>query len=223
MLHGLVKRFESALINWTAKTFMLLTQALIEKNAKEHLINFQVLLFLLPYNFVVIKKYFVQKTEIFKNTWVGIANPTALTETFCISAVEMEYAHVPVVSRKKWGLLDTVQSGKTGYLFKTKKEFIECVTALLVDRNLNIKFGDNAHSFVRSTFDADLLITEWIELLDAISKDQPVHYLHVQGNYANDFKWVKKIVRFFRFSLHMAFLPSFEDIKHVLKKVLKRK
>lgn len=66
MLHGLVKRFESALISLTAKTFMLLTQALIEKNAKEHLINFQVLLFLLPYNFVVIKKYFVQKTEIFK-------------------------------------------------------------------------------------------------------------------------------------------------------------
>lgn len=66
MLHGLAKRFESALISLTAKTFMLLTQALIEKNAKEHLINFQVLLFLLPYNFVVIKKYFVQKTEIFK-------------------------------------------------------------------------------------------------------------------------------------------------------------
>lgn len=66
MLHGLVKRFESALINWTAKTFMLLTQALIEKNAKEHLINFQVLLFLLLYNFVVIKKIFCAKTEIFK-------------------------------------------------------------------------------------------------------------------------------------------------------------
>lgn len=66
MLHGLVKRFESALISLTAKTFMLLTQALIEKNAKEHLINFQVLLFLLTYNFVVIKKYFVQKIEIFK-------------------------------------------------------------------------------------------------------------------------------------------------------------
>ena len=66
MLHGLVKRFESALISLTAKTSMLLTQALTEKNAKEHLINFQVLLFLLSYNFVVIKKYFVQKTEIFK-------------------------------------------------------------------------------------------------------------------------------------------------------------
>lgn len=42
--HGLVKRFESAPTSLTAKTSMPLTLALTEKNAKEHLINFQMLL-----------------------------------------------------------------------------------------------------------------------------------------------------------------------------------
>lgn len=162
-----------------------------------------------------------EKSDIFKNTSIGIVNPTALTETFCVSAVEMEYTYVPVISKRKWGLLDTIDDGRTGYLFRKSSDFIEKMVYLLNNDELNQKMGENAHEFVKEKFDMEKIIPLWVSLIDEIDKDIPVKYYGVQKNWGNDYKWIKGCIRFLRFNLRMKWIPSFGDLKNILKIILK--
>lgn len=164
-----------------------------------------------------------EKIEIFKNTAVGVVNPTALTETFCMSAVEMEYAYVPVISRRKWGLLDTVDDGKTGYLFRNSSDFIKKMVCLLNNDEVNQNMGEKAHAFVKENFNMNKIIPLWISLIDEIDKNISAEYQGVQKNWNNDYKWIKGCLRFLRFNMGLAWLPSFYDVKNVLKTALKGK
>lgn len=163
-----------------------------------------------------------EKEDVFKKTAVGIVNPTALTETFCMSAAEMEYAYIPVVSKRKWGLLDTVKNRKTGFLFKNKSEFINRIILLLKDPRLNAEMGKIAHKYVKDTFSVDVIIPKWIELLADVDKGLPVQYYGVQGNWSNDFKWIRQLLRILRFRCGLVIIPSFYDVKHAIKRLLRR-
>lgn len=155
-----------------------------------------------------------EKEDILCQTAVGVVNPTALTETFCISAVEMQLCGVPVVSKKKWGLLDTIKDGKTGFLYTSEKEFVDRVVQLLLDKELNAQFGCQGQAFVKNTFEAGILIHQWIDLLKDVYNDVPATYAGVQGNWGNDLKFLRGVLRFFRFKLGMKFIPTTEDLKH---------
>lgn len=162
-----------------------------------------------------------EKEDIFRKTAVGIVNPTALTETFCMSAAEMEYVYVPIVSKRKWGLLDTVINKRTGFLFKKKSEFVKDVVLLLSDSRLNEEMGRNAHQYVKESFSTDKVIPQWVELINSVDKELPVEYFSVQGNWGNDFKWVRQALRILRFKVGLKKIPSFYDIKNWLKRILK--
>lgn len=163
-----------------------------------------------------------EKDDIFLKTMVGVVNPTALTETFCMSAVEMELMKIPVISRKKWGLLDTVVNGETGYLFCTEKTFKKQIVKLLNNVDLNKKMGDAGADFVKNKFEADNVVSRWIEEIKDVYSDIPTQYFKVQGNYFNDNKWIKQIIRFIRFSLGISWFPDFETIKNIGKKLKRR-
>mgnify|MGYP005751360303 CR=1 FL=1 len=163
-----------------------------------------------------------EKDNIFKRTTVGIVNPTALTETFCMSAVEMEFAYIPVVSKRKWGLLDTVKNKQTGFLFKNKSEFINRVITLLNDLKLNKYMGEEAHNYVKDKFSVDVIVPQWEKLLNDVDQDIAVGYFPVQGNWTNDYKWLRQFIRLLRFKCHLYMFPSFYDIKNFLKKVAGR-
>lgn len=162
------------------------------------------------------------KANIFRSTAVGVVNPSALTETFCMSAVEMEFAYVPVISRNKWGLLDTIINGSTGFLFKNESEFIKRIVYLLKNPSINLKMGCSAHNFVKRTFSTDIVIPQWEDLLDEIMNNVPAKIYCIQGNWLNDFKWIKQIIRYLRFGCKLKFIPSFCDIKFCLKKLLRK-
>lgn len=163
-----------------------------------------------------------EKTEIFRNTTVGVVNPTALTETFCMSAVEMEYSYIPVVSRRKWGLLDTIVDKKTGFLFHNQTEFVKRLVLILKNQELNQQMGKEAYRFVKEKFDLNVIVPQWVELINVIEEGADANYYSVQGNWNNDYKWIKQILRFLRFNLGWSFVPSFYDIKNKLKTILKR-
>lgn len=158
-----------------------------------------------------------EKEEVFSRTMVGVVNPTALTETFCMSAVEMELAGIPVVSKKKWGLLDTVINNKTGFLFSSEKEFVDCIVRLLKDRELNMKMGVAARAFVKDTFEASAIIKRWKEEIEAVYKEVQPEYLGIQNNYLNDHKWIKRVIRFIRFTLGVKNFPDYATIKNSLR------
>jgi len=171
-----------------------------------------------------------EKDEIFSATKVGVVNPSALTETFCISGVEMQASGIPVVTRRKHGLLSTVKNEKTGLLFKTKRQFTNDIVFLLKNDLMNDGYGKNAIEFVHKEFDYKIVEKVWIQLVDAIAKGTVLHGRFSYKNFGNDMKWIKVVNHFFRFKLHIHFLPSVEAwryyfffIGHKVKSYLKSK
>lgn len=160
-----------------------------------------------------------EKESVFAKTAVGVVNPTASGETFCLSAIEMELCGVPVVSKKAKGLLDTIKCGNTGYLFNTDKEFIDYVVELLKDKDKNMIMGKQGNSFVLNNFEIEIVIQKWIKVLQSISKNDISVYERPSANYRNDYKWIRMIIRFFRVNLHWKSFPSLSDIQQFVRKV----
>ena len=159
------------------------------------------------------------RKKIFRDTAVGVVNPAAADETFCLSAVEMELHGIPVVSRKKHGLLDTVSHGRSGFLFKNEKEFVDDVVKLLNDRKLNDEMGRNARDIFKDRFEAADLIKEWSRNLDEVIAGEKPRYVKPAGNHSNDGKWVRMIIRTLRFGLGLRFIPSVCAMKYKIKGV----
>lgn len=99
-----------------------------------------------------------EKEDIFVQSAAGVVNPTAIGETFCLSAIEMEFCGVPVVSRKLHGLMDTIRHNQTGLLFKNEDEFVKYVVYLLENKDKNLQLSGKACAFVRENFDARKLM-----------------------------------------------------------------
>ena len=163
-----------------------------------------------------------EKEEVFSRTMVGVVNPTALTETFCMSAVEMELAGIPVVSKKKWGLLDTIINNETGFLFSSDKEFVNYIVRLLKDYELNVKMGAKASTFVKDTFEASDIIKRWKKEIEAVQDGVQPEYFGVQGHYLNDKKWIKMVIRFVRYVLGIKKFPDYATIENSLRRIIFR-
>ncbi|MCR5210081.1 MAG: glycosyltransferase family 4 protein [Lachnospiraceae bacterium] len=159
------------------------------------------------------------RKRIFADTAVGVVNPAASDETFCLSAVEMELHGIPVVSKKKHGLLDTVSHGRTGLLFKNDKEFADSVVKLLQNREFNDKMGKNARDTFKDRFEAADIIKEWDQMLDDVIAGRDARYVKPQGNYSNDGKWIRMMIRALRFGIGLRFIPSISAMKYKLKGV----
>ncbi len=163
-----------------------------------------------------------EKGTVFAHTSVGITNPTALTETFCLSAVEMELSGVPVISRKKWGMLDTIDSGNTGYLFTSEADFVNKITELLLNKEKNLRMGENARHFVQEKFEASILVEKWKDLIFQVSIGEPAVFQRIENNYSNDYKWVKAFIRFIRFGLGLSLFPDYEKQKNFFRRIKRR-
>lgn len=136
-----------------------------------------------------------EKKDIYKITTVGIINPTARTETFGISAVEMEAFGIPVVTKKANGLLDVIVNNKTGYLCYTPKQMKDKIIYLLKNKKINIEMGNNAKGFVEKSFSPELIVEIWIAIFEDIYNDRAAKYVKPAGNYSNNVKWFRIIIR----------------------------
>ena len=58
-------------------------------------------------------------------------------------------------------------------------------------------------------------------MLENIENNKAPKYLGIQGNWTNDWKWLKCCLRFLRFDLGLKKMFSFYDIKNKLKIILK--
>ena len=151
-----------------------------------------------------------EKQDVIKHTAVGVVNPTAISETFCISAVEFECYGVPVCSCKKNGLLDTVKHNNTGLLSKSFREFRHHIVLLLKNRNLNVKYGENGKKYVKR-FSPDIVVRDWVNCIDGIYKNELPKYYKVNGNIWNNGKAIKMLNRVIRINLGIRTWPSVND------------
>ncbi|MBO5185818.1 MAG: glycosyltransferase family 4 protein [Prevotella sp.] len=99
-----------------------------------------------------------EKYDILGQTKIGVPNPSGRTETFCISAVEMQMLGAKIVSKRCAGYLDTV---KSGVLVKDSDELADAIIKEL--RCNHIENG--IREYMEETFSPDVIVAEWEQLL----------------------------------------------------------
>lgn len=113
-----------------------------------------------------------EKYDILAKTKVGVPNPSGLTETFCISAVEMQMMGAAIASRRCTGYMDTV---KNGILIENPKNLASCITECLLcseDRYAE------THQAIKENFSSDVVASQWEKLLkEAIPQNKRLHPL----------------------------------------------
>lgn len=164
-----------------------------------------------------------EKVDIYKKAKVGVVNPTAKTEVCPISVLEMAALGIPVISKKKNGVPDTIKNNETGLLISSESELAKTIITLLTDNKLNKKLGDSARNFVISNFSPEIILERWVTVLkDVVNCKISCTYHRNKVYYlANDFKWLKLITRMLRFDLKLRFIPSIVELEYYMKKLIK--
>lgn len=164
------------------------------------------------------------KDEFISQMKVGVANPTAKTETFGISALDFEVMGVPVVTKRKNGLVDVVKHGQTGLLFTTDKQFENYLVKLLLDDSLNQKLGENALQYARK-FSITPNVEKWYSLFNTLYNNESIIYDKPMRDYLNNGKFIRiinrKIKNTFGLEDKFSVLNNEEKIKSFIKKFLK--
>lgn len=153
-----------------------------------------------------------EKYEIFKDTSVGVINPMA-TETFGLAAIEMEACGAPIVCRRKNGLLDSVEDGKTGLLYADIASLGPNIIKLLKDKELNGKMSKAALSFARTTFRPEGLMPEWVRVLDEVAADKKAKYRKPTANFDNNGKKVRMMLHVVHACPLFRWVPSIHDLQ----------
>lgn len=153
-----------------------------------------------------------EKYEVFRSSAVGVVNPMA-TETFCLAAIEMEACGIPVLTRRKNGLLDTVQAGKTGILYKKISALAPSLIGLLQNKAQNEAMGKQAAIFARNDFLPEHIIPKWIAVFAAVAEGRPAKYARPTANFDNNGKWLRFIMHGLRRIPFLKHLPSIHDIQ----------
>lgn len=164
------------------------------------------------------------KSEFISKSKIGVANPTGISETFCLSAVEFKKYGIPIVTYKGYGLLDTVRNNKDGILVKNSWQLKRAIVKLLKNDKLNNEFKNNELIDGYQKFLPDKIVPQWIELIDNGKKN--INTNNIYYNCFNDFKWIKILNLKLKKSLHLknkglSYRISFfkECIKERIKKL----
>lgn len=134
-----------------------------------------------------------EKEKYINETKVGVANPTGISETFCLSAVEYKTYGIPVVTYNGYGLLDTVRNGVDGILIKNKRQLKNAIIKLLKNDELNKKMGKNAYIDGFQCFWPENIIPTWEKVINEVNLGLNPNIDFPNKNYFNDFKWIKII------------------------------
>ncbi len=158
------------------------------------------------------------KLDVYAKTTVGVINPSGKTETFGLSAIEMEACGVPVVTKAANGLFDTVKNGYTGYLVHNQRQLARKVVELLEDKDKNDELGSNGKTFADSAFLPENIVEQWITLFEEIKNNVSPQYKKPTGNWGNNFKWIRFAIR----KIRERGLPvkSFLEIECTVKKII---
>lgn len=153
------------------------------------------------------------KYEIFREASVGVVNPTARTETFGMSIVEMGAMKLPVVTLNKNGYPDTIKNGVSGFLCNNEKDLVDKIDLLLRNVELNNKLGEGAKQNIKRFFPEEIM-PNWINLFEKVyNNEDSIEYLGFSKPVTNNNKWIRIINRFIKFNLGVRFIPSMIQIE----------
>ena len=143
------------------------------------------------------------KEEILLRTKVGVPNPSGITETFCLSAVELQAYGARIVTIKAPGYVDTV---KNGILYKSPKQLADCVVdALMAEEDEYAK----AMEYFQNEFSPEIVMKKWENLLLHGSTDSHLPLRNVSYRC----KWLKEYCRILKKKVPLfRYLPPVERV-----------
>lgn len=106
----------------------------------------------------------VEKNDVLKRTRVGVPNPSGISETFCITALEMQAMGCVVTTINYGGFKDTVYR-KTGLLYQNPKDLAKSIITLLHSKDNDI---DGFYSYMKSHFAFENVAQDWIALFRSL-------------------------------------------------------
>lgn len=130
-----------------------------------------------------------EKYDILKRTKIGVPNPTGNTETFCVSAVEMQILGVKIVSKCCAGYLDTVRQG---VLVKHVRQLADEIVRQLDTHDIT----DDSLAYFDRYFAPDVVIGDWERLFcESIGKNEHLHPILPLVNRGFEWKMTKERLR----------------------------
>lgn len=159
-----------------------------------------------------------EKKEILLKTKVGVPNPSGLTETFGITAVEFQIMGATVVTKKCAGYVDTVFCG---ILYNDTKKLADAIINQLVNPTIDYQ---PVISTIKHKFSIDTIVEDWELLLTkTIMQNTYLHDIKLNNNYNH-----KKVKEFLfklksKYTILYSFLPSFGYLCEIDSKVIEIK
>ena len=144
-----------------------------------------------------------EKKDVLLKSRVGVPNPSGITETFCLSAVEMQMYGCRIATIDYPGYMDTVKNGR---LYSRKGNLADTIVGLLQSSENDY---ESSMDYFEEKFSYDSVIAKWEELI----KTGNVYYNDKLANLCYRFKWLKELLRIVKHYLPFLFhLPMLERI-----------
>lgn len=156
-----------------------------------------------------------KKIEVMSKSKVGIVNLIAKDETFYISAIEFQALGIPVVAKRTYGLLNTVDDKRTGILYKSDTQFVNSVVSLLKGDNYQ-KIGENGREYVINQFSIYSICKDWNEILNEKLKGDHREVSYKTVNYRRNLKWLRELNRRFKTIYFFKKLPAISEYPEVI-------
>jgi len=133
----------------------------------------------------------VEKNAILQRALIGIPNPSGVTETSCISALEFQVFETAVVTGAYRSLLDSVLDKKTGLLGRTIDDLANNIVTLLKNPSYAIELGQNGRKFMADIHDFSVVVPQWIDLFDTIQSGRAARVPSFKSNWNRHYKWIR--------------------------------
>lgn len=150
-----------------------------------------------------------EKYDILARTKVGVPNPLGYSETFCLSAVEMELYGCRIVTKKYVGYLDTIpQSG--GQLFVNEN----CLFQYIIEELKKKTYNDFhiTYNYINSLFSKTYICQQWFDLL---SNKNESNFELINSSY--NFKFLREFNRKLKGKIPFGFLmPTIDEYIRII-------
>lgn len=156
----------------------------------------------------------VEKNDVLKKTRVGVPNPSGISETFCITALEMQAMGCVVTTIDYGGFRDTVYR-KTGQLYRNVRKLAKDVVRQLNKQDNDI---DGFYHFMESHFAFEKVAKDWVNLFHSLGEHNDVlPYVNEEHDYLLALReWNRKL----KTCLPGGYLlPTIEFYRSVLRRV----
>jgi len=135
-----------------------------------------------------------EKDDILKISKVGVPNPTGKTETFCLSAVEMQLMGCAVTSMRAPGYFDTIFNGRITK--KNKRDLSDSIVYLLKNSELPKTYIET-RKYMWDNFSENAVAEKWEKLLLSDLKEN-INPIHPLKNKLYRLKLLKEVMRYLK-------------------------